>query len=213
MESASHWLIYLPVMVLSMLLMVPFIVVAERRRRMKPVFLGAILALGIAQFGLYFMHQSLWGLAFAMLLYFTAFNLLEATLPSLVSKIAPAESKGTAMGVYSTSQFAGAFVGGLLGGWVHGQFGLEGVFLFTAAAALLWWLSALRMAPPSYLASHLLRVGELDEAQAAELQLQLREIKGVGEAVVVAGDGIAYLKIDKNEVDMAALDAFSAADG
>ncbi len=213
MESAGHWLLYLPVMLLSMLLMVPFIVVAERRRRMKPVFLGAILALVIAQFGLYLLHQSLWGLAFSMLLYFTAFNLLEATLPSLVSKIAPAEAKGTAMGVYSTSQFAGAFVGGLLGGWVHGRFGLEGVFLFGAAAALLWWLSALRMAPPAYLTSHLLRVGVLTEAQAAELQLRLRDIPGVGEAAVVAEDGIAYLKIDKNEIDMAALDAFSAADG
>jgi predicted MFS family arabinose efflux permease len=211
-ESASHWMLYLPVLLVSMVLMVPFIVIAERRRKMKQVLLGAILALALAQMGLYVWPHSLFGLASMLLLFFVAFNLLEATLPSLVAKVAKPESKGTAMGVYSTSQFLGAFAGGLLGGWVLGGYGLEGVFLFGAAAVLIWFLFASGMAQPTYLTNHLLRVGELSPTQAAELQMELRDIKGVGEVTVVAEDGVAYLKIDKKEIDMAALDAFSVAD-
>ena len=148
MESHSHWMVYLPVLLLSIMFMVPFIVVAERRNKMKQVFLGAVLTLVIAQIGLFFWHQSISGIVIALLLFFTAFNLLEATLPSIVSKVAPAASKGTAMGVYSTSQFSGAFVGGVTGGWIHGQFGITGVFLFGAIAALVWLTFAFSMQHP-----------------------------------------------------------------
>ncbi len=210
MESSSHWQLYLPVMLLSMLLMVPFIVIAERQGKMKQVLLGAILLLAVAEFGLYFLHQGLFGLGLMLLLFFLGFNLLEAMLPSLVSKVAPAAGKGTAMGIYSTSQFTGAFIGGMLGGWVQGCFGIEGVFIFGTLVTLLWLLVASRMAPPSSYSSYLLRVGELDEARATALQAQLLGIKGVGEAAVVAADGIAYLKIDKSEIDMAEISALSS---
>jgi MFS family permease len=211
LSGDSHWMVYLPVMLLSMVLMVPFVVIAEKRRRMKPVFLAAILALAIGQTGFALLHQSLAGIAISLLIFFTAFNLLEATLPSLVAKVAPAESKGTAMGVYSTSQFSGAFLGGVIGGAVHARFGLEGVFLFGAAATCVWLLAAAGMARPGYLSSYLLRVGKMDPAQARELQAQLRALEGVGDAAVVAEDGVAYLKIDSEVVDRAALDAFSSA--
>ncbi len=213
MASSSHWQLYLPVMLLSMLLMVPFIVIAERHGKMKPVLLGAVLLLALSQFGFYFFHQGLFGLALMLLLFFLAFNLLEAMLPSLVSKVAPAAGKGTAMGIYSTSQFIGAFLGGMLGGWVQGCFGIEGVFIFGTLVALLWLLVAFRMAPPPSLSGHLLRVGKMDQAQAETLQARLLGIEGVGEAVVVAADGIAYLKLDKGVVDMEQIGAFSADDG
>ncbi len=213
MESGDHWMVYLPVLLFSMLLMVPFIVIAERRRKMKQVVLGAVLLLGLAQLGLFLLFQTVIGLALMLLFFFLAFNLLEATLPSLVSKVAPAESKGTAMGVYSTSQFLGAFAGGLIGGWVRGAYDLEGVFLFGAAAALVWFLVAYGMAQPSYLSGHMLRVGEMDPAEAAALRDRLLAIPGVGAATVIGDEGVAYLKIDKKEIDMAALDAFSVADG
>ncbi len=213
MESGDHWMIYLPVLLFSMVLMVPFIVIAERRRKMKQVLLGAVLLLLLAQLGLYVFHQTVIGLALMLLFFFLAFNLLEATLPSLVSKVASAESKGTAMGVYSTSQFLGAFAGGLLGGWVQQAHGLEGVFLFGAAAALVWFLVASRMAQPSYLSGHMLRVGEMDPAEAEALRERLLAIPGVGAASVIGEEGVAYLKIDKKEIDMAALDAISAGDG
>ncbi len=147
-KSGSHWMVYLPVLLLSIMFMVPFIVVAERRNKMKQVFLGAVLTLVIAQAGLFFWHQTLSGIIISLLLFFTAFNLLEATLPSIISKVAPSASKGTAMGVYSTSQFTGAFVGGVTGGWIHGQFGITGVFMFGAIAALVWLAIAFGMQNP-----------------------------------------------------------------
>ena len=209
LASASHWMIYLPILVLSVVLLVPFVVIAENRRRMKQVFLVSIGALAVAQLGLFSFYQSLWGLVVSLLIYFTAFNVLEATLPSLVAKMAPADAKGTAMGVYSTSQFAGAFIGGLAGGWMHNHFGLQGVFLFGAGAMIAWLLAALRMAEPSYLKSHLIKVGPLDAERARELQERLLDIEGVGDAVLVAGDDVAYLKIDSKRVDMSVLDEFS----
>jgi len=138
----QHSYLYLPVMLLAMAIMVPFIIMAEKHGRMKSVFLGAIGLLVLAQLGFYFTLHSFWGLAFFMLLFFIAFNVLEATLPSLVSKTAPAEAKGTAMGVYSTSQFSGAFFGGLVGGWIHAEFGLSAVFLMGVLACLCWLLIA-----------------------------------------------------------------------
>ncbi|HEB97625.1 MAG TPA: MFS transporter [Sedimenticola thiotaurini] len=213
LASADHWLVYLPALLLAIVLMIPFVVIAENRRKMKPVFLGAIAALVLAQFGFIAFHRSPWGIGLALLLYFTAFNVLEATLPSLVAKMAPAESKGTAMGVYSTSQFLGAFIGGVIGGWMHARYGLNGVYWLVAAGMALWLLLAWRMTPPSYLNSHLLRVGVMEAAQAEELQRRLLAMQGVGDAFVVAEEGVAYLKVDPKQVDFDALDAFSAADG
>ncbi len=207
--SGSHWMIYLPVLVVSILFMVPFIVVAEKRNKMKPVFIGAVLTLVLAQSGLYLWHASLSGLVFSLVLFFTAFNLLESILPSIVSKVAPVTGKGTALGVYSTSQFAGAFVGGVTGGWIHGEFGLAGVFLFGASAALVWLVVASGMARPANLTNHIVRVGQMDEAQAWALQEELAKITGVAEVAVVAAEGIAYLKVDKTLTDFTELDAFS----
>ncbi len=141
----QHSYLYLPVMLISMIVMVPFIIMAEKRGRMKVVFMGGIGLLLLAQLGFYFTLHSFWGLATFMLLFFIAFNVLEATLPSLVSKTSPAAAKGTAMGVYTTSQFAGAFCGGLLGGWIHTQFGLSAIYLMGALACLIWLLIAAGM--------------------------------------------------------------------
>lgn len=213
LESAGHWKIYFPVLLLSVLLMIPFVAVAEGRGKLKQVFLLSIALMLTALLMFYALFQSLWGLAFALLIYFIAFNVLEATLPSLVAKMAPAESKGTAMGVYSTSQFGGAFLGGLLGGWVHTHYGLEAVFLFAGLFIGVWLLVASGMSKPIPLHSHLLRVGAIDAEQARLLEARLLKLDGVGEAVVVAEEETAYLKIDPKTIDMAALDEFSVVRG
>ncbi|OOZ36646.1 MFS transporter [Solemya velesiana gill symbiont] len=209
LEGANHWMVYLPVLLLAMGLMIPFVVIAEKRRKMKGVFLGAVFAIALAQFGFMWLHQSIVGIGFALLVYFTAFNVLEATLPSLIAKVAPAESKGTAMGVYSTSQFIGAFLGGLIGGLVYAEYGLQGVFLFGAITTLFWLAVASGMQKPSYFMSYLIKVGRMDDAQAWELQAQLREIEGVGDAAVVGEEGVAYLKVDSQVVNYEALEKFS----
>jgi MFS family permease len=209
---ARHWLLYLPVMVLAITLAVPFIIVAEKKRKLKQVLLGAVAALALATAGMAGLGDSLGSMALLLLLFFTAFNLLEASLPSLVSKFAPADARGTAMGVYSSSQFVGAFIGGAAGGWLHGQFGLHSVFLFCAAALGVWWLAALGMRQPAYVASHLLRVGQIDAAQAAVLGAELLGIAGVVEAVVDGEEGVAYLKVESRLLDHAALERYSVAD-
>lgn len=205
LDPAYHGYIYLPVLVTSILAMIPFIIMAEKKRRMKVVFIGAVAVLGVAELAWRFFHPSLAGTIMALWLFFTAFNLLEATLPSLVSKQSPVGSKGTAMGVYSTCQFLGAFVGGWAGGAMYEHFGFEGVFTFCAAMVAVWLFFSATMRPPQYLRSHILPIGEIDSSQAALLAKRLAEITGVADVIVVAEEGVAYLKVDDERLDKAAL--------
>ncbi len=213
LASDQHWEVYLPALVFSMAAMVPFVILAEKYRRLKPVFLGAILTLALTEFGLLALHDAVLEMALLLLVFFTAFNLLEATLPSLIAKLAPPDAKGTAMGIYSSSQFLGAFAGGALGGWLRGLYGLQGVFAFATLATLAWLLVAWTMQNPRYLSNYLLNVGALDEVEARLLTLRLSEIQGVAEAVVIAAEGVAYLKVDRGALDEPALREFAAAEG
>jgi len=210
LNVAHHWWIYLPVLLLSMGAMVPFIIQAERRGRMKPVFLGAVLVLVLVLAGFYLLDVGLWWLAFFLCLFFTAFNLLEAALPSLISKLAPADAKGTAMGVFTTSQFAGAFCGGLLGGWVHQVYGMDAVFLSCAAMAVVWFLIARSMVSPRPVSNQVVRIRAGTQAEGAELQRRLLEIPGVEDAVVAMDEGLAYLKVNKCHLDWARLQGYTA---
>ena len=160
---------------------------------------------------LYSRRKGMAGVVVSLLLFFTAFNLLEASLPSLVAKMAPVTGKGTAMGFFTSSQFLGAFVGGVLGGWAHQLAGSQAVFLLGAGAALLWFLVALGMSNPRYFSSQLLKVGPLEDEEARQLGSCLRDVPGVAEAEVMAGDGVVYLKVDKEKLDQAALSRFAAA--
>ncbi|HED13364.1 MAG TPA: MFS transporter [Gammaproteobacteria bacterium] len=148
MPAEHHWWIYLPVLLLAVLAMFPFIIIAERYGKAKAVFLGAICILVLAELGLSLFHQQIYQVVVMLFLFFAGFNLMEATLPSLISKLAPPNSKGTAMGVYSSSQFLGAFVGGATGGWLLGLYGPGGVFAGAAIAAFAWLLVALNMQAP-----------------------------------------------------------------
>jgi len=206
LPTADHWKIYLPVFVLSMFSMVPFVILAETKRKMKAVFVSFIAVVAFADAGLLFHADNVYAIGFLLYVFFTGFNLLEATLPSMVSKVAPSELKGTAMGVYSTAQFLGAFVGGVSGGTIYGAFGIPYVFAFCALLALIWALAALRMAPPRHLSSLLINFGDLTAIQALALSAQLRQVPGVVEAVVLADDGVAYLKVEKEKLDKAALE-------
>jgi len=206
LAPARHSMLYLPVMLGSIAAMVPFVILGERRGLLKQVFLGAVASLALAQFALSMLAGQFWGFVAALGLFFTAFNLLEATLPSLISKVAPVEAKGTAMGVYSTSQFGGAFFGGLLGGWVHQHFGLTAVLEMGAVVALVWLLLASGMRKPGRYSSRLVKVGKVGKAGAGDLVERLRGLPGVIEAVVVADEGVAYLKVDRERLDDVALD-------
>ena len=207
--GADHWQLYLPVMVLAMLAMVPFIIIAEKRHQLKNVFLGAIALLLIAELLLMQPAQSLLFVGLVLWLFFTAFNLLEASLPSLVSKTAPADAKGTAMGIYSSAQFFGAFLGGVLGGWAYGQWGMDGAFALCAGLIALWWLAATSMRSPRYLSTYMVNVGSIEAGSVSLLEEQIRRVAGVVEAVVHPEDGVAYLKVDTQLLDIDELTAFS----
>jgi MFS family permease len=209
--AEGHWKVYLQVLLLSVLLMVPFIVLAERRRRLKEVFAGAVVVAALAQVGLMLPEPGLARVIALLVVYFAAFNVLEASLPSLVSRVAPAHGKGTAMGVFSTSQFLGAFFGGTTGGWLLGHGGTAAVFLACAGALSLWAVVAITMRAPRYLSSRLVPVGDVDDDQARRLTARLLAVTGVAEAVVVAEEGIAYLKVDRATLDESALAQLSAA--
>jgi len=143
-----HWQVYLPVMFGSFVLMLPAILIAERRGRIRAVFLGSILLLLCGQFAMPWLLGGVREIALFLLIFFTAFNVLEALLPSLVSKLAPASAKGSAIGVYSSVQFLGTFIGAASGGFLYQHFGPRGVFAFDAVMLAAWWLVALGMRVP-----------------------------------------------------------------
>ena len=211
-DGGRHWQIYLPVMGLAMVAIVPFIIIAEKKRKMKQIMLGAIAMLILAQWGLSELDDTLTGMVVMLGLFFSAFNLLEATLPSLIAKLAPTAHKGTAMGVYTTAQFLGIFVGGMMGGVISEHLGSEAVFMFNALITVVWLLLAASMKNPRYFSSQLLNVGEINEAAAQALAEELAVIPGVEEAMIIAEDGVAYLKVDKAKLDRDALYAFSQAE-
>lgn len=211
LAADHHWMVYLGVMIVSIAIMIPFVIIAEKRRKMKQIFVGSIALLAVSELVLMAEWRTLAGIIFGLLLFFIAFNLLEATLPSLIAKITPPDKKGTAMGVYSSSQFFGAFCGGALGGWLYGVAGFTWVFGFCAMIAIIWCGLAATMRPPRYLSSQLLHVGDMSPSEAESLAQRLARIRGVAEAVVIVEEGVAYLKVDKAILDNDALREFSAA--
>lgn len=145
LAAPAHWKVYLPAVLVSFVVMIPAIISAERGGKMKPVFSGAIALLVIVQIGLWLAGRSLIGLGFWLTLFFVAFNILEATLPSLVSRTAPPAAKGAALGVYNTTQALGLFAGGAAGGFLAQHFGDNSVYATLAGVAVLWLLVAASM--------------------------------------------------------------------
>lgn len=143
----AHWQLYLPVVLLSFAVMVPPILYADRRNRPKPVLLGAVALLAAVEVSFVF-SDSVFAYGAALLAFFVAFNVLEAMLPSLVTRLAPAHARGKAIGVYNTTQTLGLFFGGLAGGWVAEHFGATAVFAGCAALSALWLAAASAMRPP-----------------------------------------------------------------
>ncbi|MFL1484781.1 MFS transporter [Marinobacter sp. LN3S78] len=144
------WWFYLTVMVTSFFAMVPFIILGEKKRQMKAVLCGAVALLALASMALWQWAVTLTAAWFGLFFFFMAFNLLEASLPSLISKESPAGAKGSAMGVYSTSQFFGAFLGGAAGGTMAGWAGVDGVFGLMVLVLLAWLVVAGTMSTPRY---------------------------------------------------------------
>lgn len=161
--QGRDWLVYLPVLAASIVLMVPIIIVAEKGGHMKEMFLTAITLLLASLLALGLVGKIPTAAVLALVGFFTGFNVMEAMLPSLVTKVAPAEAKGTATGIYSSSQFLGIFVGGAGGGWALTLSGVDGVFGFTVVITLLWLVVAATMRRPRQLPNRVVRTGTVDQ--------------------------------------------------
>jgi predicted MFS family arabinose efflux permease len=142
---AQHWQVYLPAVLLSFAFMVPAIVLAERHDHIKRMFVIAIVLLLVTELCLAFGNAHLLVLIGGLISFFVAFNILEASLPSMISRVAPPRSKGAALGVYNTCQSLGLFVGGAVGGLLAEHVGAEGVFFGSASVVGLWLLVAIGM--------------------------------------------------------------------
>ena len=207
--SHDQWIVYLPVLLVSVAVMVPAIIVAEKHRRMKGVFVGAVAALALSQVMLYADAHNLYVLLAALVIFFSAFNVMEASLPSLITKAAPPDAKGTATGIYSSSQFLGIFIGGIVGGWAHQTGGSAGLFALTAVIALIW-LARRRHHGAAELSDHAAGAHRRRRRRQT-LAARLRQVPGVAEAVVIAEEKLAYLKVDSKAFDAAKAEALAGA--
>ena len=128
--------------------MVPAIIVGEKRGKLKQIMVSAVALMLIAQLMLMQFITSFWGVVASLFVYFVAFNILEASLPSLVSKIAPPEAKGMAMGVHNTAQSLGMALGAVAAGYISQHYGQSQVFVFCAVLIALWLAFAVSMQAP-----------------------------------------------------------------
>ena len=191
----QHWKIYLPILVGSFMLMIPAIIVGEKKNLLKQVFIGAVALMLVAQLCFAGLIGSFWGVIFSLFAYFVAFNTLEASLPSLISKLAPAAAKGTAMGVYNTSQSLGAAAGSLVGGYLSHHYGFAAVFIFCAALMGIWLLASFSMKTPPAVRTKMYHLGETSETRAATLTQAISALPYVHEAVAIAKEGMLIVKI------------------
>ena len=146
-DPSRHWHIYLPVLVISGLIMLPFLIYGEKYNKVNLFFGGSIVLMMFAQFGMFYWHTS-FSIFMLLTAFFLSFNYLEATLPAMISKSAPDTKKGAALGVYSTSQFIGTFAGGITGGHIYGKFGMGSVFIFGGIVCAIWLLVILVLQNP-----------------------------------------------------------------
>ncbi|EFK95248.1 Inner membrane transport protein yajR, partial [sediment metagenome] len=201
LEAGQHWYVYLPVLLVSFLFMVPAIIYGEKQGRLKQVLVGAVSLMLVAQLALAGSQEMFWGVVVALLLYFVAFNTLEASLPSLISKIAPPEAKGTAMGVYNTAQALGLFFGGAAGGWLAQHVGFSAVFVFCAGLMLLWIAAAATMTPPPRVKTQMFHVGALKAVDAERLATRLTVFAGIEAVTVLPDEGTVMLKVSQTGWD------------
>lgn len=199
LDENQQWQIYLPVLIAACITMLPLIIVAETKQMIKPIFIIAVLCLSLCALLFHFMPPSRITVALNLWIFFTAFTVLEGILPSLISKIAPIQSKGTAMGIYSSSQFLGIFFGGSLGGILLHRLGMNGIFVFCSAMGAVWLLFALTMQKPAYLSSKIVNLAATNLTRIPALQASLLAVKGVKEALISVEERAAYLKIDKKQ--------------
>ena len=201
LSVAQHWRVYLPVMLGSFVLMLPALLGARRAGQVKRVFIGSVALLLAVYLALPWLTGSVWLIAFFLLMFFTAFNILEASLPSLISRIAPPDAKGTAIGIYSSVQFFGAFLGAAAGGFLYQHWGSTAVVVFGGGLLAAWLVLAFGMQVPATRSTRIYTIPELDAERARDLAARLQSLPGVHRARVAVEERAAYLEVDSDGFD------------
>ena len=142
-SMADNWQLYLPAVLFSFIGMVPLIIISEKFKKTKYILLLSILLLIISQIVFFISDLNFSTFLITLTIFFVAFNSVEAILPSLLSRTASPSKRGLAMGIFSTSQFLGTFIGGAIGGLIYDIYDLNSVFLFTIFVAIIWWFMVL----------------------------------------------------------------------
>lgn len=198
------WWVYLSLLGGGFIAMLPAMIFAEKRNAQKKIFVLAVALMTVAMLVLGTTDGAL--ITVAMLfIYFASFNLLEALLPSWLSKVCPVGNRGTAMGIYSSCQFLGTFAGGVLGGFALANLGVDGLFLVLGLMLLFWCFVASTMASPKPLQTLILQVGEI---KANDFVKSISNIVGVEDILLIEGEDLAYVKVNKNLIDLNSLEPF-----
>jgi MFS family permease len=191
-----HWQVYVPVLGAAVLAMVPMLILSMIHEHTFPVLRAGVAILFVSLLALLISDRNTGVLVVGLWLFFVAFTLLEALMPSLMSRLAPAQNKGAALGIYNTFQFLGVFIGGALSGWLFGLFGGSGVFIFSAVAALAWLILVVVARAPKLLESRTVDLENAEQRDFSALVAQFRGLPGVHEVILLSGENIAYLKVD-----------------
>ena len=218
--TERHWQVYLPSLIASVVAMVPLIIISSRKRMTMRVFLAAICLLLMSQ-ALFISSpiSNVFGLGFVLFFFFWGFNTLEAMLPSLVTRLAPPATKGTAVGIYNTCQFGGVFLGGLFGGLLLGRYGYQAVFVLCGGLLVLWVIAVLTAPVARLYDSKLVSLSALYQQNKKREQSQdgnndsfvdqvynaLSGLSGVEAVTVIEEEQVAYLKVDKESFDFTQL--------
>lgn len=197
LPAHEQWLLYFPTLIIASIVALVAIGFAERKQQIKLYFLGGITTLILGECLLWLMHTQIAVAACGLIFFFAGFTLLEALLPSLISREAPLKHKGSALGIYSCAQFLGIFTGGIIAGWLYGQFNLSIVYIFCVILALFWLFLAFLMQPPQHFVTQMLR---LQQRHWDTIASQLERIPGMVEVTFIAEEGIAYLKMERGAV-------------
>ncbi len=195
-DAAAHWKTYLSVFALSVVFLIPMVICAEKYNRSKTLFVIAVLMLIVAELGLA-LSQSYVATFIFLVVFFSAFNFLEAVLPTTVTRVAPADMKGTAMGLFSSAQFFGAFIGGVLGGVLLGQDSFTSTFLWLALILCVWFVIAMSMNMPQQLASKIVSLKGLTSAEIKQFAQRMSDLDAVSETSIYEDDEVAYIKVKK----------------
>jgi len=202
---ADHHWIYLSVLLTTFVLMGPFMWLADKKGMARTMMLTMVAVFGLSAL---IMSEStaFYPVVISLVLFFMAFNLLEVILPALVSSLSPAGSRGAAMGVYSTAQFAGAFCGGAIGGYALGYGDISQLMYVNIALCLLWLVVAKGLPKLGNIKSMTYSLAENDNRCANSQLNALLSVEGVIEAVLIEAEDIVYLKVDSDVLDKNALD-------